>query len=106
VTRSSLGLCALYILTALWLSWCALTTWGRVPTWVSILNVAASIVAVIAVVRDTELAEERRIVAKLLAREVRSDALEEPPADGAPLDDAETAAFGEIAEHWDDRSAA
>jgi hypothetical protein len=106
VTRTSLGLCTLYLATALWLSWCALTTWGHVPTWVSILNIAASIVAVIAVVRDTELAEERRFVARLLAREARRAALEEPPADGAPLDDAETAAFGEIAAHWDDRSAA
>lgn len=106
MTRSSLGLCALYVLTALWLSWCAVTTWGRVPTWVSILNVAASIVAVIAVVRDMELAEERRFVAKLLAKEVRGTALGEPPADGAPLDDAETAALDEIAAHWDDRSAA
>lgn len=107
MTRGSYALCALYLATALWLAWCTVTTWGQVPTWVSLLNAAASIVAVIAVVRDAELGDERRWAAVLCEREGRRTAWGgPPPADGEPLDLGEQAAFAEIAAHWDDRSAA
>lgn len=106
MTRGSLALCALYLATALWLAWCTVITFGGVPIWVTLLNTAASVVAVMAVVREAELGDERHRVAVLVERESRRAAWPELPADGEPLDDSERAAWQEIATHWDDRSAA
>ncbi|MGW1616346.1 hypothetical protein ACWCQZ_44260 [Streptomyces sp. NPDC002285] len=88
-------------------AWCTVAGWGDEHPSISVLNVAASVVACIAVVRETVIAYERRTVADLRAREVQRDAWDGlPPADGDPLDDAEWAAFKEITAHYDDRSAA
>jgi hypothetical protein len=65
-------LCALYGLTSLWLAWCAVRQYqyGGAP-WPVPLLVAASIVPVIAFVRETVLADERHTVAVLRRREGR-----------------------------------
>lgn len=107
MSRGSLALCALYLATATWLAWCTIITFSSVPIWATLLNTAASIILIIAVIRETVLADERHTVAFLIQRAVRREAEAEPlPADGAPLDDSEQAVWREIAAHWDDREAA
>ncbi|MFB6934556.1 hypothetical protein [Streptomyces chartreusis] len=108
MTRGSRGLCGLYLLVAAWLAWCTFATFGDVYTWVTLINAAASLVLIIAVIRETVIRDERRTVGRLVEEATRRTAWEgEPlPADGDPLDEEEQAAFGEIAEHFDDRSAA
>lgn len=108
MTRGSRGLCGLYVLTALWLAWCTVNGWGREHPSVSILNAAASLVACIAVVRESVLGDERRTIGRLIEELTRRTTREgePPPVDGDPLDEDEAAVFQEIAAHWDDRSAA
>ncbi|WP_327592487.1 hypothetical protein [Streptomyces chartreusis] len=108
MSKGSRGLCAYYIATALWLAWTTVNGWGHEHPSISILNAAASIVVVIAVVRETVIRDERRTVGRLVEKATRRTSWEgEPlPADGDPLDEQEAAVFEEIAGHWDDRSAA
>ena len=59
-------LCALYGLTSVWLAWCAVRQYQYGGSaWTVPLFVAASIVPVVAVVREAVLAEERHTVAVL-----------------------------------------
>lgn len=108
MSRGSRSLCGLYLLVAAWLGWCTVATFGDVYTWVSLINAAASLILIIAVIRETVIRDERRTVGRLVEEATRRTTWEgEPlPADGDPLDEDEQAAFGEIAEHFDDRSAA
>jgi hypothetical protein len=103
MTRGSRALCALYTATALWHAWCTINTLGYVPLWASVLNMAASIVAVIAIVRETVLADERHTIAVLLEREGRRTAWPGPPPDdGPPLNPDEQDAFDQLAADFDD----
>ena len=107
MSRGSRGLCALYIATSAWLAWTTVVGWGHEHPSITFLNAAASVVMVIAVVRETVLKDERRTIARLIAEATRRQADPVPlPADGDPLDDDEQARFDEMVEHWDDRSAA
>ncbi|MFJ9752790.1 hypothetical protein [Streptomyces chartreusis] len=106
MTKGDLGLCSLYLATTLWLTWCAVTGWDHEPTWVSLLILAASLIAIIATVRETVLANERRLVTVLFEREARRSGISKPPPDGAPLDADQQAVWQVIATHWDDQNPA
>lgn len=65
-------LCALYGLTSLWLAWCAVREYQYGGSlWPVPLFAATSIVSVIAVVRETVLADEHRTIAVLRRRDGR-----------------------------------
>ncbi|MBA4865951.1 hypothetical protein H1V43_32325 [Streptomyces sp. PSKA54] len=72
MSRPARALCALYSATALFLAYCAvIQCQAGGPLWAVPLFVAASIVPVIATLRELELADERRTTATLTAREIR-----------------------------------
>jgi hypothetical protein len=103
MSRGSRALCTLYTATALWHAWCTINTLGYAPLWASVLNMAASVVAVIAIVREYDLADERHEVAALREREGRRNAWPGPPPDdGPPLNDREQDAFDQLAAQFDD----
>jgi len=105
MSRGSRALCALYTLTSLWHAWCTITTLGHVPLWASALNCAASIVSVMAIVRESVLADERHTVAVLHEREGRRTVWPEPPQptlDSLVIPDDERARFDEITAGFED----
>lgn len=107
MSSGSRALTIAYTCTALWLAWCALQQYRYGALWVAPVFGAASLMPVIAVVRETVIAEERHTVAALCEQDARRRAQAEPlPDDGPPLDPGEQAAWRDIAGHWDDRSAA
>ncbi|MET7293031.1 hypothetical protein ABZS79_12955 [Streptomyces griseoloalbus] len=71
MSRGSRTLTVLYAAVALWLSFCTVRTWGTVPLWSSLAMAAAALAPVVAVVRETVIADERRTVAVLREREGR-----------------------------------
>ncbi|MEU9553993.1 hypothetical protein [Streptomyces fumanus] len=68
MTRSSCLLCALYLATSTQLAWTAVLELRFGPPWAAALFGAASLVPVIAVVRETVLAEERRAAGRRAGR--------------------------------------
>jgi hypothetical protein len=67
MTRSSRLLCALYLVTSTQLAWTAVLELRFGPLWAAALFGAASLVQVIAVVRETVLADERRTAGRRAA---------------------------------------
>ncbi|KMS77093.1 hypothetical protein ACM01_00125 [Streptomyces viridochromogenes] len=65
---SSRFLCALYIATSAGLAWTSVLEVRYGPAWAACLFAAASIVPVIAVVRETVIGEQRRWLLELVAR--------------------------------------
>ncbi|WP_210594351.1 hypothetical protein [Streptomyces sp. GESEQ-35] len=61
-------LCALYVLTSTGLAWTAVLELLHGPVWAALLFAAASLVPVIAFVRETVLHDERRTVTALRSR--------------------------------------
>jgi len=100
VTRLARTLCTLYAATALWLAWCTVQTFGRVPLWLSILNTAASIVPLIAGTRESEHADTLRAARVQLERATR------PPLNRQPITERERATFEQIAANYDKDQAA
>ncbi|MEU1056589.1 hypothetical protein [Streptomyces sp. NPDC005876] len=68
MTRSSCLLCALYLATSAQLAWTAVLELRFGPPWAAALFGAASLVPVIAVVRETVLADERRAAGRPAGR--------------------------------------
>ncbi|GAA4789614.1 hypothetical protein [Streptomyces ziwulingensis] len=60
MTRSSRLLCALYLATSIQLAWTAVQEYRYGPLWAAVVFAAASLVPVLAVVRETVLDDERR----------------------------------------------
>ncbi|GGS64875.1 hypothetical protein AB0E75_05200 [Streptomyces griseoviridis] len=60
MTRSSRLLCALYLATSTGLAWTAVSEWRYGPPWAAAVFAGASVVPLIAVVREADLAEPRR----------------------------------------------
>lgn len=82
-------LSTLYAATALWLAWLTVQTWGQTPTWVSLLNTAASITAVCAGFRESEHADDLRDLRAELERAARpdhGDPLVIPPSERAEFE--------------------
>ncbi|MGX1543602.1 hypothetical protein [Streptomyces adustus] len=65
MSRSSRFLCALYLATGSGLAWPAVLEFRFGPAWAGCLFVAASLVPVIAVLRESVLCDHRRDVARL-----------------------------------------
>lgn len=65
MTRSSRLLCGLYLATSAGLAWITVLEFRHGPVWAGCLFAAASLVPVIAVVRESVLGEHRRTVARL-----------------------------------------
>lgn len=101
MSKASLALATLYALASLWLAWFTVTTFGYAPAWVSVLNAAASIVYVIAIVTESDHADVQRGLRVQLERATRSLAEPaDPPADDARLTQAEEQAFADIEAHY------
>lgn len=106
MSKGSLALTTLHTLAALWLAWLTVNTWGNAPAWVSVLNTAASICSVMAVVSESDHTDVQRGLRVQLERATR--ALAEPaapPADGTRLTLAEEQAFADIEAHYDEEAA-
>ncbi|MFE9773291.1 hypothetical protein ACFYOV_16735 [Streptomyces sp. NPDC005931] len=71
MSRGSRILTALYLAVAVWLAFCTVKTWGTVPVWTTLAMALAGLTPLLATVRETVLADERRTVAVLREREVR-----------------------------------
>ncbi|MDO0909462.1 hypothetical protein QQM39_00880 [Streptomyces sp. DT2A-34] len=69
---SSRLLCVLYIATSAGLAWTSVLTFRYGPVWGACLFAAASLVPVIAVVRETVIGEQRRWLLELIARTGRT----------------------------------
>lgn len=69
---SSRLLCLLYVATSGGLAWTSILEVRYGPMWAACLFAAASLVPVIAVVRETVIGEQRRILLDLIARASRS----------------------------------
>jgi hypothetical protein len=107
MSAGSRVLTALYLTVTGWLAFCTIMTGGAIPLWATGTLTAATVVPLIACIRETVITDERRQVAVLIELDARREAWSEPlPADGRPLDDYESAKFKEITGNDDDRSAA
>lgn len=102
MSRGSRALCALHTLAALWLAWLTVNTWSHAPLWASVLNCAASIVCVMAVVSESDHTDVQRDLRVQLERATRATLTEPaaPPADDTRLTLAEEQAFAEIEAHY------
>ncbi|MEU4996557.1 hypothetical protein [Streptomyces sp. NPDC021622] len=63
MTRLARALCSLHGAALLWLAYCAVQSARNGATWAVLLFAAASAMTVIAVIRETELADEQRAAA-------------------------------------------
>lgn len=68
---SSRLLCLLHIATSAGLAWVSVLQVRHGPLWAASLFAAASLVPVIAVVRETVIGEQRRLIVRLVTRSVR-----------------------------------
>lgn len=103
MSKASLALATLYALASLWLAWFTVNTFGYAPAWASVLNAAASIVYVIAIVSEADHTDVQRGLRVQLERATRPTLTE--PADAPPVDDArltlaEEQAFADIEAHY------
>jgi hypothetical protein len=60
-----------YAAVALWLAYCTVRTWGSAAAWSSAAMAVASLLVVVAMVREIVIAHERRTVAALCGRKER-----------------------------------
>ncbi|MFI8531767.1 hypothetical protein ACIGMX_16195 [Streptomyces aquilus] len=63
MSRGSRTLISLYALVALWLAFCTVETLDTVPLWTTLTMAAVSITPVLAVIRETVIAELREVAA-------------------------------------------
>lgn len=89
MSTGSRCLCGLYLTVTCWLAFCTINTWNTAATWTSITMAAASILPILAIIRETVIADERRHIAALLAHQERERARRHGP----PLTDREHAAW-------------
>jgi hypothetical protein len=97
VSRGSRALCGLYTITAAWLAFCTINTWGTAATWTSLTMAAASLLPIVAAIRETVIADERRHVAALIAHQER----ERIRRHGPPLTQREAAAWTRMVARFD-----
>lgn len=104
MSRGSRALCALYLLASAYLAWCTVHTWGRAADWASTLNIAASVVFILSLVRELDLRDARRRNAALAERAAR----EHKARNGRPLNQLEQAMWVGLAAQLtgDDQDAA
>ncbi|AZQ32426.1 MULTISPECIES: hypothetical protein [Streptomyces] len=69
---SSRFLCVLYVATSAGLAWTTVLAFRYGPVWAACLFAAASLVPLIAVVRETVIGEQRRWLLELVARAGRA----------------------------------
>ncbi|MGW3690133.1 hypothetical protein [Streptomyces sp. NPDC005125] len=84
MTRPARVLCVLYGAVSLWLACCTVQQARYGAQWATFMFAAASVMPVVAIVREFDLADERRAVAGL-GFERRESALRPPPPDVDPL---------------------
>ena len=84
-----------YAVVALAITWTTVLSFGEAPLWFTLTLTAISITPAIAALRETAIADERRLVAVLVERELRRTTTPPapPPDNGPPLNGAETAAW-------------
>lgn len=90
MTRHGRALCSLHGLLGIWLAYCAVQSGRAGVAWAVIVFAAASLVPVISVIRETELADQQRGVAIRAERAARLQAWADE--DAAALARAELAA--------------
>jgi hypothetical protein len=100
VTTLARTLCTLYALTALWLAWCTIQTFGHVPVWASILNFTASLTSVMAIANTSADADDMHDLHRQLEHAAQPAPKPQPTVDPPALTDAERAAFDEIEAHY------
>ncbi|EGX55352.1 hypothetical protein SZN_33361 [Streptomyces zinciresistens K42] len=71
MNRSSRLLCLLHAATSAGLAWVSVLQLRHGPLWAASLFAAAGLVPVIAVVRETVIGEQRRLIVELVTRSVR-----------------------------------
>ncbi|MFE0132425.1 hypothetical protein ACFWY6_12760 [Streptomyces sp. NPDC059037] len=71
MTRLARALCSLHGAVLAWLAYCAMQSARNGATWAVLLFAAASLMTVIAVIRETELTDERRTAAVRAERVAR-----------------------------------
>ncbi|GGM07035.1 hypothetical protein GCM10010099_23820 [Streptomyces cinereus] len=105
MSKGSLALSTLYTLTALWLAWLTVNTWSHAPLWASVLNLAASIVAVMAVVAESDHTDVQRDLRAQIERATRATLTEpaDPPGDPLVIPESERAVFDEITAGFNDK---
>lgn len=96
MTRHGRALCSIHGALGIWLAYCAVQSGRNGVAWAVILFAAASLVPVISVIRETELAEEQRLVALMAEGEARTDATPYDTAKGV----ARVALAGACCERW------
>lgn len=74
MTRHGRALCSLHGLLGIWLAYCAVQSGRNGVAWAVIVFAAASLVPVISVIRESELADQQRGVAVRAEREARVQA--------------------------------
>jgi hypothetical protein len=97
VSRGSRALCGLYLAVTGWLAFCTIQTWGTAATWTSLTMAAASLLPIVAAIRESVIADERRHVAALIAQQERERARRHGP----PLNQREAAAWTRMVARFD-----
>lgn len=71
MTNQGRALCTLYTAVTLWLAYCTVQTWSHVPLWTSAIMAAASLITIVAGLRESTHADELRAVRVQLERAAR-----------------------------------
>ncbi|WP_328436943.1 hypothetical protein OHA71_06575 [Streptomyces sp. NBC_00444] len=96
MSRTSRALTVLYLLTFIWGVCSTINSWGQVPTWDSLLTAATSVVLLIAIAEQYELADALREAAALCEREGQRAAWDDEQAEALAADELDDA----CCEHW------
>jgi hypothetical protein len=80
MTRLARALCSLHGALGIWLAYCAVQSYRHGVLWIALVFAAGSLVPVISVIRETELADEQREAAIHAEYEARAPARAEERA--------------------------